>query len=471
MAYSFDMPIIRGLLDTRKKEEEEKVLQQLANNNTPPEEPEPIEGKQLVNQSIAPTIPQAMNPYQLEIQRGLTAQKQAYANARTNEERNNASSTAELLRAKGAAAGLDLSGYGADVTLNDAYKNLASQEARDIMGALQAYSMNSDQYYEDSYQQAIARGLSPRRAKQLAGTQARQYQANRVAYLTTVFGNYGVGEDGATNALGNQFLGMLAMENPPLANFYSNVYPNAKDTYKTATDIAREATKQGYALDLLKAGHEYDLKKMGEQFNYNQKAADADENRYKNRYWYTSNVDQQFFEKQRKFLQQIEKEKPGLVQEWFTTGYQVAILNGATEEQARIAGANYASQMAMNPINKGNSSGKSDSSNEPKMTAEQEALYNQSGNLLNNARNSLSDDDINAFEKFVNEHGTSFNPAYYQRWKDTLLVLKGCQCELRNDKAGAKAYFDQVRDESAFTELYPDKDWKEYLGRRGGKSK
>lgn len=53
------------------------------------------------------------------------------------------------------------------------------------------------------------------------------------------------GRDGlVTNDLGNQLLATLGMENPTLANFYANVYPNAKEDYKTKTEIAMKALDQ-----------------------------------------------------------------------------------------------------------------------------------------------------------------------------------------------------------------------------------
>lgn len=67
-------------------------------------------------------------------------------------------------------------------------------------------------------------GYSPRQAKKFAGYNARDYQANRVAYLDNLYNSYG--RDGlVTTPLGNQIIGQLATENPMLANFYANAYP------------------------------------------------------------------------------------------------------------------------------------------------------------------------------------------------------------------------------------------------------
>lgn len=55
---------------------------------------------------------------------------------------------ANLLRAQMEVIGIAPSNYSKDTTIEDTYKNFASQKARDIVNSMQGqYSMNSDQYY------------------------------------------------------------------------------------------------------------------------------------------------------------------------------------------------------------------------------------------------------------------------------------------------------------------------------------
>ena len=240
MAYDFDLrtvaPIVQDLLTRRALEEqavagEPKPLLSLLSNpeqsapaEQPPPQPqqspqtqqqEPLDGKQMIDVSMAKAldIPQAPNPYALNVQRGLLAQKQAYADAQTDAGRSAAHSRAELLRNKANAAGIDISGYGSDVSLGDAVNNLASQEARDIMGALQGYySGDSGQYYTDKYLQGIEMGMSPRRARKAAEVLAGNYKADRMQYLDGLLNSYGR----ADTALANQIIASMIPEAPAL---------------------------------------------------------------------------------------------------------------------------------------------------------------------------------------------------------------------------------------------------------------
>lgn len=282
MAYDFDMPLIQGLLDTKRRLEEQAnaeqpvaILSLLSNPAQPapveqpqqqpsPKAQEPLDGKQMIDVSMAKAldIPQAPNPYALNVQRGLLAQKQAYADAKTDADKVTAHSTAEILRNKANAAGIDVSGYGSDVSLGDAVNNLASQEARDIMGALQGYySRDSGQYYTDKYLQGIEMGMSPRRARKAAEALAGNYKADRVNYLDGLLNSYGRGD----TALANQIIASMIPEAPALAQFYALTNPRPLDDYNAANTAAQEAVKQGYALELLGAGHGYDLEKIGAQ--------------------------------------------------------------------------------------------------------------------------------------------------------------------------------------------------------------
>lgn len=75
MAYDFDMPIIRNLLRLQEDKSVQPLpllSEQSAISEQPPQEPqEQIGGTDMVNKAVASAIPQAPNPYALNIQRGL----------------------------------------------------------------------------------------------------------------------------------------------------------------------------------------------------------------------------------------------------------------------------------------------------------------------------------------------------------------------------------------------------------------
>ena len=518
MVYDFDLktvaPIIQGLLTTPPQEN--KPIQPLPllteqpviSEQPPPEVPEQRSGTEMVNAAMENAIPQAPNPYAVNIQRGIVQAKQNYGNAKNDDERATAQSQAALLRDIASAAGINLSGYGADDSYGDAYKNLASQEARDIMGALQGqYTRNSGQYYNDKFLEGIMRGLSPRKSRKVAEALTGDYQADRVQYLDGLLNSYG--RDGLVmNEYGNQILGMMAHEDPMLASLYTGIYPNAKEAYNTATDIAKEAAKHGYALDLLGVGHEYDKenraqahaynmeyqqqgqknaeRNMGLTYYYGQKGADNDLGRKKDYYTFTSDVDLakekekaktefDLFKDKTNYLKSLEPKELTAAEKVYKNSFMAAKLYGRSDEEAAQFAGEQAVKSAIYGVEgiKGAGSGKK-SSDEPKMTAEQQEKYNTYKNLLNVAHDSHSDDDIARLEEFINGEdgvGKTFSPELYQGFNDTLNALKGFQRKMLNDDDGATDYWSRVKDVNILEQMYPNYNFDYYWERRGGKSK
>ena len=115
------------------------------------------------------------------------------------------------------------------------------------------YSKNSQEYYNDAYFTAIMNGKSPRKARKIAEALAGQYQADRVRFLDGLLNSYG--RDGLiTNEYGNQIIGALADENPNLASFYAQIYPNAKDAFARQNALEDKVIDQNNALQLLSEG-------------------------------------------------------------------------------------------------------------------------------------------------------------------------------------------------------------------------
>lgn len=263
------MPIIQGLLTQPPQETKPAPLlslltEQPAVSEQPPPQEE-LGGTEMVNRAVAAAIPQAPNPYALNLKRDIVQAKNSYDNAQTDEQRAAAQAQANFSRGLANAAGIDLDGYGADVSYSDAYRNLYTQKAQDLMAALQGqYARNSERYYTDKFLEGIELGMSPRRARKAAELLTGNYKSDRAQYLDGLLNSYG--RDGlVTNEYGNQIIGMLAHEDPMLANFYAGIYPNAKDAFSRYNALEDKDIAQRNALEQLAVGNEYDLGRIKAQ--------------------------------------------------------------------------------------------------------------------------------------------------------------------------------------------------------------
>ena len=371
---------------------------------------------------------------------------------------------AEIARAQLEGMGYDTSKIGEQSTIQDANKYLASERAQNIVDTMQGeYSKNSDDFYRDKYLEARARGLSRDRAKRVAGIQAQQYQAGRVGHLNQLFNAYGF--DGtAISPEGVKYLVDVAKNDPVAAQIYMKMFANLKDVFDH--NNAKDLLNLGLDHSLTKAHNTQEhekvmedkkqqnlLERMAKTFDYGERAADSALGRAIQQAWYTSQLGDASY-----------ANRKGIDQQYYVhptqQTYEALLKMGLSPEAARqlvIAGV-------ANKQGKGNSG-----TQEQKMTEKQQDLYNQSGNLLNNARNSHSEEDVAAFEDFVNEYGKSFSPAYYQRWQDAILALRGYQCKMRGDDNGATAYWSRVRDVNVLEKMYPNENFDWYWQRRGGK--
>lgn len=178
----------------------------------------------------------------------ITAQKMAYAAAQNDAQRQMASINANMLRQAAQGAGMDLSGYGSDISLQDATQNLQTNDARALVEMFQGkYAKSSDQFFEDKWNELIRNGMPVGRAQRAAGELARRYQGERVNYLQGMLQGYGF--DGrVVTPVGQQIVGQLAAENPQLANMYLNANPNQKDAYNTDSKMAQLAMTNDNAM-------------------------------------------------------------------------------------------------------------------------------------------------------------------------------------------------------------------------------
>lgn len=157
---------------------------------------------------------------------------------------------AETARAQLAGMGYDTNGISEQTTIQDAYKNLASEKAQNIMQAMQGeYSKSSDDFYMDKYIEARARGLNPERAKRVAGIQAQRYQAGRVGHLNNLFNAYGF-DGNAISPEGVRHLVEVARNDPLAAQIYMQMFAHPKDVFN-----------HNNAVDLLNVGADHALTK------------------------------------------------------------------------------------------------------------------------------------------------------------------------------------------------------------------
>lgn len=171
----------------------------------------------------------------------IMGQKIAYAAAQNDAQRQAASMNADMLRQAVQGAEMDLSGYGSDISLQDAMQNLQTNDARALVEMFQGkYAKSSDQFLEDKWNELIRNGMPVGRAQRAAMELARRYQGERVNYLQGMLQGYGF--DGrVVTPIGQQIVGQIAAENPQVANMYLNANPNQKDAYKTDSEMAKLA--------------------------------------------------------------------------------------------------------------------------------------------------------------------------------------------------------------------------------------
>lgn len=422
-------------------------MEQLTNSQPEQQQQEESSGgTRTVNEYMRQALPKPPNPYELGNYRNIYSAKSAWNDANSlyqnptayakaegltdeavqalaAQQMQNAHDAAEQSRYRLNSAGLSTNGYSAfDDTFEGVQNNLASREAQDIMGALQgAYSMTPDQYYEKEFENGIIDGLSARRAKRLAGARAREYQANRVAYLNGVFNGYGIGDDGTTNNIGTQILGMIAQDNPMLANFYAQVYPNQRDAYNTNQQIAMEALKHSNLQDIIGLNFANTLKQMGvaDMYNANQQYRGGEIYRQNAEYQSMLNLKENVFRDNMKAQAEMDKilaQDEAKQREFFQKaqyGHQMAVAlgfrEGTPEYQAVVYKAAFGSDLP--DLNKNAFNDKANNALKTFVETTGKQIENIREQLLNNE---LSDDERRELEKKLDEYMTAQDQAINQ---------------------------------------------------------
>lgn len=224
----------------------------------------------------------------------LIAAKQAYAGAQAQNDAagmQRAAAAAQSVRNTAAANGINLDGYGASNSLQEAAQNFQNDTYRGVNNILN-HDMTSDEYYNAVYKNVRKAGYTDTEARNEAYRRAGIYQAQRMARLSSAFANYGTNANGSVNNVGVQILAAMGNENPTTANFYANNYGSPKDDYHFGQQIglqnnqAANQLQNGLAMD--KDKFQYNEQSannnVGRQIAVHQAAAQAAEY-YKNLGW------------------------------------------------------------------------------------------------------------------------------------------------------------------------------------------
>lgn len=282
--YDFQLsPETQKLLELINQQPQQEQLAQTEQSAQPVQQQqvEQASGTDLVNRAVESALrPQAPNVVQNKLINDVLAQKIAYNLAEQKYKAAQDEATrqgllsdmqkfnqqANFLRDTGNKLGIDLSGYGEGVSLQDADRNLYTKELQELMHmATGRYSLSADRFYEQEFERQMMNGTSADTAHRRASRAAREYQADRVAYLNGLYNSYG--RDGlVTNATGNDILLKLAADDPTAANFYAQIYPNAKNAYERQNKLEDKTLDQTNLLEKMAAMYIYNLR----QADYNE---------------------------------------------------------------------------------------------------------------------------------------------------------------------------------------------------------
>lgn len=198
--------------------------------------------------------PAIFNRFQRNLVQGLVDSKALYDAAKDDAVRQQIAAGANSVRDIASRLGVDVSDYGADVPYSDAAQRLALNDARALYDVLYN-SKTSDDYYMDAYNKIMDAGGYEGTAREVAGEAARKYQADQTRKLRDAFLTYGMDGRGVINPNGEVLLGMMANENPALAEILgkTNPVPLQNWNFENSLITANEGFKR-------------DLHKMGEQF-------------------------------------------------------------------------------------------------------------------------------------------------------------------------------------------------------------
>lgn len=300
--------VLANLAAQRQSSPEQSVLGARMTLNNPQNQNDPMTDATLEGlRQNGGNIP-ILNGIERQYAGNILGQKIAYDAAQNDAQRQAASMGANMLRQAAQGAGMDLSGYGSDVSLQDAMQNLQTNDARALVEIFQGkYSKSSDQFFNDKWNELIKSGMPVGRAQRAAGELARQYQGERVSYLNGMLHGYGF--DGrVVTPVGQEMIRQIALEDPQSASMYLKVNPQQTDAYETDNQMALAALQNQGLMDRLMQQYLNGFGERADVYRYNTMGKYTDSDIRMNEY--ADKQDLNFANDQRNFSQgRINQEK------------------------------------------------------------------------------------------------------------------------------------------------------------------
>ena len=139
------------------------------------------------------------------VERQLIQAKYLYDNAQTDDERFLAQVQAKNARELAQQYGLDVSSYGANMSLDRA-KLAYLNESPKFANSSQTNNLTTQEYWQDIYEKVLQNGGGKGSAQEIANQKAATYQSRRLSDLSNQFVQYGTNPDGSVNNLGMSVL-------------------------------------------------------------------------------------------------------------------------------------------------------------------------------------------------------------------------------------------------------------------------
>lgn len=191
------------------------------------------------------------------VERQLIQAKYLYDNAQTDDERFLAQVQAKNARELAQQYGLDVSSYGANMSLDRA-KLAYLNESPKFANSFQTNNLTTQEYWQDIYEKVLQNGGGKGLAQEIANQKAATYQSRRLSDLSNQFVQYGTNPDGSVNNLGMSVLSQLRIEDPDSYTQLLSAYGMPKDQYGFGLQLARDSIAA-----------QNQLAAMGKQAEYN----------------------------------------------------------------------------------------------------------------------------------------------------------------------------------------------------------
>lgn len=191
------------------------------------------------------------------VERQLIQAKYLYDNAQTDDERFLAQVQAKNARELAQQYGLDVSSYGANMSLDRA-KLAYLNESPKFANSSQTNNLTTQEYWQDIYEKVLQNGGGKGLAQEIANQKAATYQSRRLSDLSNQFVQYGTNPDGSVNNLGMSVLSQLRIEDPDSYTQLLSAYGMPKDQYGFGLQLARDSIAA-----------QNQLAAMGKQAEYN----------------------------------------------------------------------------------------------------------------------------------------------------------------------------------------------------------